>query len=160
MLKSREATTEELCLAHTPRHVDFMRKSSNGKKDLREMGEQFNSIYLHPTTFKCAKLAVGSTLEIMDNVLNGGYQKGISVVRPPGHHAEEDHPHGFCIFNNVALAAQYALKNYGLKRLVLRSMKFTHSHGDLSKYSIFSQNSDCRLGYSSWQWNATHVSIE
>lgn len=119
MLKSREATTEELCLAHTWRHVDFMRKSSNGKKDLREMGEQFNSIYLHPATFKCAKLAVGSTLEIMDNVLNGGYQKGISVVRPPGHHAEEDHPHGFCIFNNVALAAQYALKNYGLKRLDL-----------------------------------------
>lgn len=119
MLQSREASTEELCLAHSWRHVDFMRKSANGKKDLREMGEKFNSIYLHATTFKCAKLAVGSTLEVMDNVLNGNYQKGISVVRPPGHHAEEDHPHGFCIFNNVALAAQYALKNHGLKRLVL-----------------------------------------
>lgn len=116
MLKAREATTEELCLAHTWGHIDFMRKTSNGKKDLREMGEQFNSIYLHPTTFKCAKLAVGSTIEVMENVLNGEYLRGISVVRPPGHHAEEDHPHGFCIFNNIALAAQCALKNHGLKR--------------------------------------------
>lgn len=118
MLKSREATTEELCLAHSWDHVDFIRKSANGKRDLRKMGKQFNSIYLHPTTFKCAKLAVGATLEVVDNVLNGKYQKGISVVRPPGHHAEEDHPHGFCIFNNVALAAQFALKNHGLKRFV------------------------------------------
>lgn len=116
MLKSREATTEELCLAHSWSHVNQIRKSSNGNKDLRKMGDKFNSIYLHPSTFKCAKLAVGSTLEVVDNVLNGNYQKGVSVVRPPGHHAEAEFPHGFCIFNNVALAAQYAIQNHGLKR--------------------------------------------
>lgn len=118
LLESREATTEELCLAHSWSHVEFMRKTSIARKDLRMQGEKFNSIYLHPTTFKCAKLAVGSTLQIVDNVLNGEYQSGISVVRPPGHHAEEDHPHGFCIFNNIALAAEYAIKNHDLKRLV------------------------------------------
>lgn len=115
-VKSREATTEELCLAHSWSHVNFIRKTSNVKKDLRELGGKFNSIYLHSSTFKCATLAVGSTLEVVDNVINGNYQKGICIVRPPGHHAEPEYPHGFCIFNNVALAALYAIKFQGLKR--------------------------------------------
>lgn len=123
ILPSREATTEELWMAHSAQHVDFMRRTSNEGSDLREMGDRFNSIYLHPSTFKCAKLAVGSTLEIVEKVLTLQYQKGISVVRPPGHHAEENHPHGFCIFNNVALAAQFAIKNHKLKRLVLIAQK-------------------------------------
>lgn len=115
-VNSREATTEELCLAHSWLHVNTMRKTSNVKRDLRELGGKFNSIYLHPSTFKCATLAVGSTLEVVDNVINGNYQKGICIVRPPGHHAEPEYPHGFCIFNNVALAALYAVKIQGLKR--------------------------------------------
>lgn len=87
-LKSREATTEELCLKHTWTHVNEIRKTSNRNKNLRELGEKYNSIYFHETTFKCAKYAVGSALEVVDNVLNGNYQSAIAVVRPPGHHAE------------------------------------------------------------------------
>lgn len=49
-------------------------------------------------------------------MLNGESQHGICIVRPPGHHAEADQPHGFCIFNNVALSAQNAIKCHGLKR--------------------------------------------
>lgn len=115
-LASREATTEELCLTHTWSHVNAMRKTSNKNKDLQELGEKFNSIYFHEATFKCATLAVGSVLEVVDKVLNEEYQKGVCVVRPPGHHAEAEFPHGFCIFNNIALAAQYATKYHGLKR--------------------------------------------
>lgn len=115
-LKSREASTEELCLAHTRQHVDKMKQISTQNKNLQEAGDRYNSIYFHETTYKCATLAVGSVLEVVDNVLNGNYQKGICVVRPPGHHAEEDFPHGFCIFNNVALAAKHAINNQGLKR--------------------------------------------
>lgn len=124
MLESREATDVQLSLAHSWSHIDFIRKSSNGRNDLREMGERFNSIYLHPTTFRCAKLAAGATLNIVKNVLNGTYQKGICVVRPPGHHAEADHPHGFCIFNNVALAAKFAINDHELKRFVFLSTKY------------------------------------
>lgn len=133
MLAAREATNEELCLVHSWRHVNFIRKTSNGK-NLRELSEAFNSIYLHEMTDRCAKLAAGSTLNVVDHVLKGDYQKGICVVRPPGHHAEENHPHGFCIFNNIALAAQFALHNHKLKRyaLVRRSpalrLKFSNWH--------------------------------
>lgn len=115
-LRSREASTEELCLLHSWPHVNKMRQISTRNKNLQQEGEQYNSIYFHETTFKCATLAVGSVLEVVDNVLNGNYQKGICVVRPPGHHAEADFPHGFCIFNNVALAAKYAIKFQGLQR--------------------------------------------
>lgn len=85
-LASREATTEELCLTHTWSHVNAIRKTSNKNKDLQELGEKFNSIYFHEATFKCATLAVGSVLEVVDKVLNEEYQKGICVVRPPGIH--------------------------------------------------------------------------
>lgn len=76
-LASREATTEELCLTHTWSHVNAIRKTSNKNKDLQELGEKFNSIYFHEATFKCATLAVGSVLEVVDKVLNEEYQKGI-----------------------------------------------------------------------------------
>lgn len=100
MLNSRDATAEELCLESVS----------------RESGENL--------IFKYAKLAVGSTIEIMDSVLNGEYQKGINVVRPSSHQSEEDQTHEFGIFNNVSLATQYALKKHGLKRLVSSSTNF------------------------------------
>lgn len=115
-LSSREATIEELCLVHEWSHVKKMREVSTRNQNLQEIGDQYNSIYFHETTYKCATLAVGSVLQVVDNVLNGTYQKGVCVVRPPGHHAEPDFPHGFCIFNNVALAAKYAIQFQGLKR--------------------------------------------
>lgn len=117
-LSSRAATIEELCLVHTWKHVNMIRKTSTQTKELRELSNKFNSVYFNTSTYNSAILAVGSTLEVLDNVLNGTYQSGICVVRPPGHHAESDEPHGFCIFNNVALAAQNAIKFHGLKRFV------------------------------------------
>lgn len=60
----------------------------------------------------------------MDKVLQLYCQSGVAIVRPPGHHAEEEYPHGFCIFNNVAVAAKYAINNHGLKRYYF-SLHFT-----------------------------------
>lgn len=53
----------------------------------------------------------------MDSVLTGQSQRGVAVVRPPGHHAERNQPHGFCFYNNVAIAAKHAIDTHGLKRL-------------------------------------------
>lgn len=64
-LPSREATTDELCLLHNWQHVNFIRKTSTKSKELRHMSKKFDSVYLHPATYKCASLAVGSTLEVM-----------------------------------------------------------------------------------------------
>lgn len=114
-LPIRSATTDELCLAHTRSHVNAMRKIVESN-ELQASCERFNSVYFHPKTFECACIAAGSVLQVVDEVLNGNSRSGVCVIRPPGHHAESDLPHGFCIFNNVAVGAQYAVRDHGLKR--------------------------------------------
>jgi histone deacetylase 6 len=84
---------------------------------LNVVTDKFNSIFLNGSSYEAALVSAGSVLEVVDNVLNKNCQSGVAIVRPPGHHAEEGYPCGFCIFNNVALAAKYAIENHGLKRL-------------------------------------------
>lgn len=162
-VNSRIATTDELCLVHTWKHVNMVRKTSTHTKELRQLSDKYNSVYFNPSTYSSAILAAGSTLEVMSKVLNGDYQSGICVVRPPGHHAEAEEPHGFCIFNNVALAAQDAIKNHGLKRWVSICNKCCFVDEVLeqlnNKYIIHLQCIDCGLGYTSRQWYSTGVWI-
>ncbi|KAG4068297.1 hypothetical protein HA402_007817 [Bradysia odoriphaga] len=127
-LPVRSATTDELCLAHTRLHINSMRKIVESK-ELQESGEKFNSVYFHPKTFECACVAAGSVLQVVDDVLNGNSRSGVCVIRPPGHHAESDLPHGFCIFNNVAVAAQYAIRDHGLKRVLIVDWDVHHGNG-------------------------------
>lgn len=127
-LKSRHAITDEICLVHTRAHVNSIRRNVD-KPELRDISESFNSVYFHKKTFECATLAAGSVLEVVDSVLNGDSRSGICIIRPPGHHAESDLPHGFCIFNNIAIAAQYAVRNHGLKRALIIDWDVHHGNG-------------------------------
>lgn len=107
----------ELELMHKNSHIAKMKSVANQNEDhLIKMSEEYTSIYLHESSFKCAALACGSTLQVVDAVLKGTYQSGVCIVRPPGHHASSDSPSGFCIFNNVAVAAQYAVQKYKQRR--------------------------------------------
>ena len=54
---------------------------------------------------------------------------GVAVIRPPGHHAEPEEACGFCIFNNVAVAAAYALENHSLKRILILDWDVHHGNG-------------------------------
>lgn len=58
-----------------------------------------------------------------------GSTSGLAVVRPPGHHAEPDSPHGFCLFNNVAIAAEYAVRQHGLARVLVLDWDVHHGNG-------------------------------
>lgn len=86
------------------------------KKELENCQERFNSIFLNSFSYQSALLSAGSVLQVVDCVVKNEVQSGIAIVRPPGHHAEQEYACGFCIFNNVALAAKYALDVHGLKR--------------------------------------------
>lgn len=137
-LKSRPATVNELTLVHSKEHVNLMKKIVK-HKDLEEAGKQYDSIYFHEKTYECALLAAGSVLQVVDEVLNGDSRNGICIVRPPGHHAESDCPHGFCIFNNVAIAAQYAITSHNLKRVLIVDWDVHHGNGT---QHIFENNSN------------------
>ncbi|XP_023297064.2 histone deacetylase 6 isoform X1 [Lucilia cuprina] len=127
-VQSRTATTDEICLAHTRSHVNAIRRIGE-KDELQNMGAKYNSVYFHPTTFDCATLAAGSVLQVVDKVVKGEARSGVCIVRPPGHHAESDVPHGFCIFNNIAIAAQYAIRDHGLKRVLIVDWDVHHGNG-------------------------------
>lgn len=89
------------------------------KDDLLEMANSYNSIYLNNSSAFCARLSCGSLIELCRAVALGQVLNGLAIIRPPGHHAEPDEAGGFCLYNNVAIAARYLQKNHGLKKIFI-----------------------------------------
>jgi acetoin utilization deacetylase AcuC-like enzyme len=73
--------------------------------------------------------AAGAALAATDAVIAGELENAFCAVRPPGHHACRDHAMGFCFFNNVAIAARYALERHGLKRVAIVDFDVHHGNG-------------------------------
>ena len=80
-------------------------------------------------SFKVALLAVEGTLKGVDEVMEGNLKNAFCAIRPPGHHAEKEKGMGFCIFNNVAVAAVYLLEKYGLKKVLIVDWDAHHGNG-------------------------------
>jgi histone deacetylase 4/5 len=107
-VKSREATHDELKIAHSEQYLSTLEWKLRGPKGVRsQLTEQSNSIYVNESTLMCAKLAAGSTLELASKVADGHLNSGVAIVRPPGHHAGSKAAMGFCIYSNVAIAAKH-----------------------------------------------------
>jgi acetoin utilization deacetylase AcuC-like enzyme len=81
-----------------------------------------------PDSYACACLAAGGTLAVLDAVLEKQAQTGMAIIRPPGHHAEAARAMGFCLLNNVAVAARRALA-LGLRRLMIFDFDVHHGNG-------------------------------
>ncbi|GAW91957.1 histone deacetylase family protein [Calderihabitans maritimus] len=84
---------------------------------------------ISPKSYEVALLAAGGTILAVEKVVRGEYQTAWALVRPPGHHAEPDRAMGFCLFNNVAIAARYAQKVLGLKRILIVDWDVHHGNG-------------------------------
>nr|XP_044996311.1 histone deacetylase 6 isoform X2 [Jaculus jaculus] len=109
ILPARPAMDAELLSCHRTEYVERLRATEKMKtRELHREGANFDSIYICPSTFACAKLATGAACRLVEAVLSGEVLNGIAVVRPPGHHAEQDAACGFCFFNSVAVAARHA----------------------------------------------------
>ena len=131
LLKSREVLEEEVCLVHDPSHWQKITQElpKMNQSELFEYAETLDSIYLNPHSTNAAKLAAGSILSTVDAVCNEEVERGVAVIRPPGHHAEADEACGFCIFNNVAIAAKYAQVNHGVERILIVDWDVHHGNG-------------------------------
>jgi acetoin utilization deacetylase AcuC-like enzyme len=77
---------------------------------------------------EAARLAAGGLLALTDAVLDGQVANGVALVRPPGHHAERDRVMGFCLFNNVAIAARH-LRERGIRRVIIVDWDLHHGNG-------------------------------
>ncbi|KAG0011673.1 Histone deacetylase hda1 [Entomortierella chlamydospora] len=127
---SREATDEELGYVHTTEHINSISSTPDMPlEDLLELANSYNSIYLNNTSAFCARLSCGSLLELCNAVATGQVLNGVAIVRPPGHHAEPDEAGGFCLYNNVAVAARYLQRQHGLKKIFIMDWDVHHGNG-------------------------------
>ena len=84
---------------------------------------------MNPHTLAAARRAAGAVVKATDMVMRGEVDNAFCNVRPPGHHAESDRSMGFCVFNNVAVAAAYAIDKYDLERVAIVDFDVHHGNG-------------------------------
>ncbi|KAK9926116.1 hypothetical protein M0R45_023363 [Rubus argutus] len=111
LLDAKEAEDKHILAVHSQNHVNLIKNISSKQFDSRRnrIASKLNSIYLNEGSSEAAYLAAGSAIEVTERVAKGEVDSAVAIIRPPGHHAEEDEAMGFCLFNNVAIAASYLL---------------------------------------------------
>ncbi|CAG08631.1 unnamed protein product [Tetraodon nigroviridis] len=126
----REATDADILLAHSEEYLEAVKKTPYMTLgDLMEFTLQYGDVYFHPNIYHCAKLAAGAALQLVDSVMTGAVRNGMALVRPPGHHSMRSAANGFCVFNNVAIAARYAKQKYSLQRVLIVDWDVHHGQG-------------------------------
>uniref|UniRef100_A0A8D0G6U3 Histone deacetylase 10 n=1 Tax=Sphenodon punctatus TaxID=8508 RepID=A0A8D0G6U3_SPHPU len=129
-LPVREGTEEEIMLVHSSDYLKVVKNTQTlNEEELRRVSANYDAVYFHPNSYRCAKLAVGATLQLVDSVMGGEVHNGMALVRPPGHHSQRNAANGFCVFNNVAIAAEYAKRKYGLQRILIVDWDIHHGQG-------------------------------
>jgi acetoin utilization deacetylase AcuC-like enzyme len=118
------ASTEELELAHTPRHVAAIRELSE-----RGGGAIDVETYDGPRSYGAAAHAAGGAAALTRALLAGEAAAGFSALRPPGHHAEAERAMGFCLFDSIAVAAALAVAELGADRVLILDWDVHHGNG-------------------------------
>jgi len=122
-LGARPAAEDELVLVHTPAHVEHAAATAGHRRVALDPDTTTS-----PGSYEAARLAAGSVLVLCEAVLAGEVRNGFALVRPPGHHAERARAMGFCLFNNVAVAAA-VLRQRGMRRVAIIDWDLHHGNG-------------------------------
>ena len=123
-LEPREAQPEEILRVHARDHLDRVAEAAR-RAPLHLDPDTFVS----PESFAVARLAAGGTIDLARRIARGHQQAGLAAVRPPGHHAEPDRAMGFCLFNNVAIAARALQADEGVERILILDWDVHHGNG-------------------------------
>ncbi len=124
-VKPREATDDELALVHGRQYIEKVRHEIPAGVEELSTGDTV----VCKDSLEVALKAVGGVLNAVDKVISGDCNNAFCAVRPPGHHATPNRGMGFCVFNNVAIAARYAQKKYGAERVLIADWDVHHGNG-------------------------------
>lgn len=118
-----KAPVETIALVHTEEYIQSVQRAC--ERGVRQLDLD---TYLTPSSYEVARLAVQGGLDAVDKVMRGELDRVFAFLRPPGHHAEPDRGMGFCIFNNIAIAARVLQKKYSLKRIMIIDWDVHHGN--------------------------------
>ncbi len=125
VLEALPCDPELLALAHERRHVGALARAiAEGARVLDEGDTRVSA-----DSFRAASAAAGGAIRAVEKVLAGEWSNAFVAARPPGHHAERAEAMGFCLFNNVAIAARYAQRFEGLERVAILDFDVHHGNG-------------------------------
>lgn len=125
MIQAKRADLKWVEAVHSPRHI--MRFEEACLLDMGEFEHPDNQICTD--SYDIALLAVGGILEAVKMVMEGKLDNAFCAVRPPGHHAEVNRALGFCFFNNIAIAARYLQREWGVERIGIVDFDVHHGNG-------------------------------
>lgn len=123
-LDAREAPLEDVLAVHQRRMVEHTRRMA-----LFGGGQLNRDTYVVPESWDTALLAAGAVTRATEAVLGGEVHNAFALVRPPGHHATPGTAMGFCLLNNVAIAARAAQARYGARRIAIVDWDTHHGNG-------------------------------
>lgn len=128
VIKQIDATPiarELISLAHDQHYIDYV--FDNAPKD--GLFRLDDDTAMNEKSLEAALYSAGAAKDAVDKVMMGELSSAFCITRPPGHHAERNKGMGFCIFNNIAIASEYAKKQYGLTRVAIIDFDVHHGNG-------------------------------
>ena len=123
-IKPRAATVEELSLVHRKEYISHIQDAAQ-----RGGGWLDADTVMSSNSYEAALYAAGGLIRATEAVMDGEVDSAFGLVRPPGHHATSQRAMGFCLFNNIAIAAKYALAKYKLERILIIDFDVHHGNG-------------------------------
>jgi acetoin utilization deacetylase AcuC-like enzyme len=124
LIKPRPATVDEIALVHQRGYIKEIEETA-----AKGGGWLDPDTVMSPDSYQAALYAAGGVIRAVEAVMAGEVSNAFALVRPPGHHATADQAMGFCLFNNIAIATEYALKEYKLERILIIDFDVHHGNG-------------------------------
>src|SRR5476649_2650611 len=118
----RAATTEQLARVHDREFINQIAASAGRSRQIDP------DTYTSPESYEIALLAAGAAIDAVERVMGDSHKAAVAMVRPPGHHAERDRAMGFCLYNNVAVAAAHA-RAQGAAKVAIVDYDVHHGNG-------------------------------